>query len=88
MRIRGSGRLDGEAEIVLMLNGKPYKTEKMKGNIKFTWGGDWYADSITLIYRPLNVESGILILEYWFNDIKEKTANRHVHRIASKSGPR
>ncbi len=40
IKIRGSGNIDGEATFLLILNGQPYKTEKLKGAVSFTWGGD------------------------------------------------
>ena len=70
MRIRGSGKLNSEARIVLMLNEKPYKTEQMNGKVNFTWGGDWYSDSMELRYQPLKVNSGIFVIEYYFADLK------------------
>ncbi len=69
MGIRGSGRIEGRARMVLMLNGAPYKTADISGKISFTWGGDWYADSMKLHYQPLEVRSGELIIEYFFGEI-------------------
>jgi hypothetical protein len=40
INIRGSGNIDGEATISLILNEEPYKTEKLKGLVSFNWGGD------------------------------------------------
>ena len=48
MGIRVSGKVDGNAPIVLMLDGAPYKTVDINGKINFAWGGDWYADSTEL----------------------------------------
>lgn len=50
MALRCYGIIDGEAQLSLMLNGKRYKTETMKGNINIKWGGDWYSDSMELRY--------------------------------------
>jgi hypothetical protein len=69
MGIRGLGRVDGKARIVLMLNGAPYKAADVNGKVDFTWGGDWYADSMELHYQPLEVRSGELIIEYYFGEI-------------------
>ena len=69
MEIRGSGRIDGKARIVLMLNGAPYKTADIDGKINFAWGGDWYADSMELRYQPLEVRSGELAMDYYFGEI-------------------
>ena len=66
MTIRGSGRLDGNAEIVLLLNDKPYKTERLCGKISFQWGGDWFEDSATIEYRPSSAKTGELSLNYEF----------------------
>ena len=68
MSINCSGKFKGEAQLVLMLNGAPYKTEYMKGNVNFKWGGDWYSDSMELRYQPSNVTSGQLVIDYTFTD--------------------
>jgi hypothetical protein len=59
----------GEAQLSLMLNGKPYKTEKLNDNVNYKWGGDWYADSMELKYEPQVVNSGKIKIEYSFNAI-------------------
>lgn len=69
MGIHCYGQLKGETELVLMLNGAPYKTEHMKGKVNFTWGGDWYSDSMELRYQPSNTTSGQLVLDYTFADL-------------------
>lgn len=66
MNIHCSGKLEGAAQLVLMLNGAPYKDEFMKGKVNFTWGGDWYSDSIELRYQPSSITSGQLIIDYSF----------------------
>lgn len=68
MNIRGTGKLNGEAQIVLILNGQPYKTAQLNGKADFVWGGDWYADSMELRYQPAKVDSGTLVIEYRFLD--------------------
>jgi len=65
--IRGTGSVDGEANISLILNGEPYKTEKLKGKVHFEWGGDWYSDTAEIRYKPVNVKSGELAIEYKFS---------------------
>jgi len=69
MALRGYGKIDGEAQLSLMLDGKPYKTEMIKGTVNFKWGGDWYADSMELRYEPQIVNSGKITIEYSFNSI-------------------
>ncbi len=69
MGIHCYGKLDGEAKLILMLNGAPYKTASMKGKVDFTWGGDWYADTMELTYQPSNVMSGQLVIDYTFSDL-------------------
>ena len=66
--IVGKGNLDGTAEIVLILTGKPHKTEKLSGTVDFEWNGDWYSNSAKIEYRPSSVKSGSLRLEYNFKD--------------------
>ncbi len=65
--IRGSGNIDGEATVSLILNGEAYKTEKLKGRVSFKWGGDWYSDTAEIRYKPNNVNSGELVIEYKFS---------------------
>jgi len=69
MGIHCYGKLDGEAQLVLMLNGAPYKTEKLNGKVNFKWGGDWYSDSMELKYQPSNITSGQLVIDYAFFDL-------------------
>ena len=66
--IVAKGHLDGSAQINLILNGKPYKTENLSGKIDFEWGGDWYSDSAKIQYKPSSVNSGNLSLKYTFYD--------------------
>src|SRR5262245_61784172 len=68
--IRGRGNLDGEAHVSLMLNGNPYKTERLNGKVSFSWGGDWYSDTAEIRYEPINVKSGELIVQYQFSSLK------------------
>ena len=68
MGIHCYGKLDGEAELVLMLNGAQYKIERLKGKVNFTWSGDWYSDSMELRYQPGIVSAGQLFIEYTFTD--------------------
>jgi hypothetical protein len=67
LTVEGSGRIDGAAEIVLILNGGPYKTESLSGPVKFQWGGDWYADDAEIRYSPTSATGGTLRLRYRFN---------------------
>jgi hypothetical protein len=64
--VRGSGRIDGEAEIALILNGQPYKVTNLDGVVHFEWGGDWYAPEAVVRYRPLSAKSGSIKLRYRF----------------------
>lgn len=68
--IRGNGNIDGEARIVWMLDGKPYKTEPVKKKVNFSWGGDWYSDTAEIHYEPVRVSRGELIIEYQFSTLK------------------
>lgn len=70
MGIRVSGQIDGNAKVTLVLDGAPYKVANMEDKSNFSWGGDWYADSIELHYEPNNVRSGKLTIEYYFSDIQ------------------
>ena len=68
LSVIGSGEIDGKGEIILTLNGKPYKTESLSGPVKFRWGGDWYSDDAEIRYTPTSVTGGDLKLRYGFND--------------------
>jgi len=68
--VKGEGKIDGNAEIALILNGGPYKTERLSGPVDFRWGGDWYSDRAEIIYTPISTTGGSLWLSYKFNDIK------------------
>lgn len=67
LSIQGHGNIDGKATIMLMLNGKPYKTEHLENKVNFEWGGDWYLDEAEIRYIPKNVSSGNISLEYNFS---------------------
>ena len=69
LTVVGKGHLDGTAEIALILNGKPYKTESLSRDIDFKWSGDWYSDSAKIEYNPSSVKRGNLSLQYKFEDI-------------------
>jgi hypothetical protein len=68
LSVTGSGEIDGNAEIALILNGGPYKTESLSGSVDFQWGGDWYSDQAEIRYAPASVTGGTLRLEYEFNN--------------------
>ncbi len=67
--IRLEGHLEGVAEISLNSNGKPYRNERLSGNVKFSLDGDWYTDSAELKYRPISVKRGFLRVTYDFKDL-------------------
>ena len=67
--VTGSGSIDGEAEICLMLNGQPYKPVKLNGRVHFSWGGDWYSPTATVRYTPQGVKKGALVLRYQFRTL-------------------
>lgn len=67
--IRGRGTIDGEARIDLMLNGSPYKTERLSGKVNFSWGGDWYSDTAEIRYEPIKVSAGELWIQYRFSTL-------------------
>ena len=67
--ISGTGQISGEANIILILNGKPYKTANLSGKVNFQWGGDWYSDTAEIRYHPSSVVSGQVQITYRFKDI-------------------
>jgi hypothetical protein len=70
LSVKGEGKIEGNAEISLILNGGPYKTEHLFGAVDFRWGGDWYSDQAEIRYRPMSPTGGSLRLKYKFNDLK------------------
>jgi hypothetical protein len=69
LTVIGSGKIHGTAEITLILNGGPYKTETLSGSVKSRWGGDWYSDQAEIQYTPTSVTGGNLTLKYKFSDL-------------------
>jgi hypothetical protein len=67
--VSGRGQIEGEATMILVLNGKPYKEERLSGAVDFHWEGDWYSDSVEIQYRPSSVKGGKLFLGYKFKDM-------------------
>lgn len=70
LTVNGEGRIEGKAEIALILNGDPYKTERLSGTVDFQWGGDWYSDQAEIRYSPKSTTGGSLRLRYKFNGLK------------------
>jgi hypothetical protein len=66
LHVEGRGQIDGEGEITLLLNGQPYKTEKLKGRVHFSWRMDWYAPEAIVRYQPLTARDGSITLRYHF----------------------
>ncbi|MFH1645000.1 MAG: hypothetical protein ABIB11_01130 [Candidatus Omnitrophota bacterium] len=69
IKIKISGKIEGESKISLILNDEEYKTNRLNGNFSFIWGGDWYADTAKIIYEPINAKNGNIFIEYEFEDI-------------------
>ena len=67
--VQGSGRIDGEAEVTLILNGQPYKVAHLSGVVHFEWGGDWYSPEAVVRYRPLSAKAGVIKLRYRFHSL-------------------
>jgi len=68
LTITGAGALQGTAEINLIENVKPYRTERLSGSVNFQWNGVWYADSAEIRYSPSSVTGGNVRLGYQFKD--------------------
>ena len=66
--ISGTGQISGEAKIILILNGAPYKSEDISGKVSFNWGGDWYSDTAEIRYDPASVIDGQLSIKFRFHD--------------------
>ena len=68
LTIEGWGEVKGDAEISIMEGGKPYRTEKLSGEISFRWDTEWYADLAEIRYSPSSVTGGTVWLRYRFKD--------------------
>ncbi|WP_160148401.1 hypothetical protein [[Leptolyngbya] sp. PCC 7376] len=66
--LEGSGEIEGEAQISVMLDEEPYLTEELSGIIDFQWQGDWYANDAEIVYTPTSVTGGEIQLKYQFHD--------------------
>jgi PhoPQ-activated pathogenicity-related protein len=66
LHVEGSGQVDGAGEISLILNGQPYKTEKLNGPVRFSWRVDWYSPQAVVRYTPLTAKGGSVTLRYHF----------------------
>ena len=65
----GVGRLEGEGEIALVLNGALYKPQHLSGCVLFTWRGDWYSPEAVVRYTPAPGASGSMALNYRFHSL-------------------
>lgn len=61
-----NGRIEGEAKITLMLDGNPYRSENLNGDIDFVWENDWYHNEAIIEYEHGNTKSGNLVIRYDF----------------------
>jgi hypothetical protein len=64
LEIRGVGSIKGTAEIELILDGKTYREERLKGQVAFVWSGDWYSPTAEIHYRSVAVGGRELKLHY------------------------
>jgi hypothetical protein len=69
LEIRGVGSIKGTAEIELILDGKTYRKERLKGRVASVWSGDRYSPTAEIHYRPVAVGGGELKLHYHFGTI-------------------
>lgn len=67
--IIGRGRIEGKAEVQLILNGGVYKKEILGGDVSFEWEGDWYGDQAEVRYIAGTASSGSITLKYEFRDL-------------------
>ena len=61
-----SGFVEGDALINLIENDKLYMSEKVHGKFSFKWGCDWYSDTAEIRYKPTDVKSGEILIQYNF----------------------
>lgn len=70
IQIKIFGKIDGKSTISILLNDKKiYKTTEVSDDFEFNWSGDWYNDTIEIVYEPENVKEGIIIIKYEFKDL-------------------
>ena len=70
IKINISGNVKGQSVISLILNNEPYKTKTLDGNFSFSWSGDWYSDIAEIIYQPIHVKDGDVIIRYEFESLR------------------
>lgn len=69
LTVVGTGRIEGEAQISLMLNGIPQQTQHVTGTVEFTWREDWYSPEATVRYTPSSAKTGAIRLSYRFSSL-------------------
>jgi len=67
LTVTGTGKIDGDATLILLMNGGAYKTERLSDAVSFKWDGDWYSNQAEIRYSPKSVKGGRLRLRYRFN---------------------
>ena len=67
------GKIEGVAKVTLRQSspkGNLHRKQIINGNVDINWGGDWYTDTIVIIYEPVGVvKSGKLKIDYEFNGL-------------------
>ena len=69
IKLVSRGQVTGAGRIKLILNGKPYRTEDLEGNVRFTWSGDWYSPLAEVQYEPQGASGGRIELHYRFDEL-------------------
>ena len=51
-----------------MLGDTIYKEKNLENHFSFNWNSEWYSNMARIIYAPIDVESGKVVIEYEFED--------------------
>jgi hypothetical protein len=66
LEVIGSGQVDGNARVELMLDGRVQEAALLQGPVEFRWSGDWYSPEALVRYTPGSATSGSVKLSYRF----------------------
>jgi hypothetical protein len=69
LQVIGSGQVDGDARIELVLNGRVHETFLIGGPVNIQWYGDWYSPEVHVRYAPAAAKDGSVKLGFRFSSL-------------------
>ena len=67
LHVVGSGLVDGDARLELVLDGRVHETFLIQGPVDINWYGDWYSPEVQVRYTPGSAKGGSVKLGYRFS---------------------